>query len=307
VQSRWCLAAAYALDGKTKAAEELIFNIATTVQPYYWQYTYGSSDRDEAMILQTMVLMGRLDQAFKQAQQMAARLSQQSYFDTQSTAFALMAMGRLAEKLSGAIDFDWKLNGKSQPEVKSAKAGYQSQLPKQTEAGSLSLTNKGKGVLYVNVASKFRPLIDTLPEISNNLKLRVFYADLTGNKAVDMSELKQGTDFIAQIEVTNTNPLTDYTDIALTYIIPSGWEIFNERMTSAEGSVPSSTNYKYQDIRDDRVLTYFDLPRGSRTVIKVRLQASYIGSFTLPAVQCEAMYDTSAQAKTMAGMVKVVK
>jgi len=251
-------------------------------------------------------LMGRLDQAFKQAQQMAARLSQQNYFDTQSTAFALMAMGSLAEKLSGTIDFDWKLNGKSQPEVKSAKAAYQSQLPKQTEAGSLSLTNKGKGVLYVNVASKFRPLTDTLPAINNNLKLRVFYADLTGNKAVDISELKQGTDFIAQIEVTNTNPLNDYTDIALTYIIPSGWEIFNERMTSAEGDV-ASTGYKYQDIRDDRVLTYFDLPRGNRTVIKVRLQASYIGSFTLPAVQCEAMYDTSAQAKTTAGTVKVVR
>ena len=304
VQSRWCLAAAYVLDGKTKAAEDLVFNIATNIPAYYSRYTYGTSERDESMILQTMVLMGRLDQAFRQAQQIAKKLSLQSRFDTQSTAFALMAMGSLAEKMSGTIEFDWKLNGKNQPEVKSAKAGYQVQLPKQTGEGKVSLTNNGKGVLYVNLASRFRPLIDTLPTISNNLRLNIAYTDLAG-KDINVSELKQGTDFIAQIEVVNTNQLNDYTDIALTYIIPSGWEIFNERMRGNEKD--NKYGYTYRDIRDDRVLTYFDLSRGSRTVIKVRLQASYIGSFVLPAVQCEAMYDTSAQAKTVAGKVKVVK
>ena len=304
VQSRWCLAAAYALDGKTKAAEELVFNQPTTVPSYYSQYTYGTSDRDEAMILQAMVLMGRLNDAFKQAQQLSKSLSQQDYYDTQSAAFAMMAMGSLAEKMSGTIEFDWKLNGKIQPEVRSAKAAYQLQLPKQGVEGNVSLTNKGKGLLYVNLVSKFRPLRDSLPAISNHLKLNVSYTDLSG-KPVNISELKQGTDFIAQIEVVNTNPAIDYSDIALTYIIPSGWEIFNERMTG-NGSEDNST-YRYRDIRDDRVLTYFDLPRGSRTAIKVRLQASYLGSFVLPAVQCEAMYDTSAQAKTAAGRVKVVK
>jgi uncharacterized protein YfaS (alpha-2-macroglobulin family) len=302
VQTRWCLAAAYVLDGKTKAAEELVFNVATTIPPYYSRYTYGTSDRDEAMILQTLVSMGRLDQAFKQAQRIAKSLSQQAHFDTQSTAFALMAMGNLAEKLSGTIEFDWKLNGKKQNEVKSAKAGYQLQLPKQAGEGNVSLTNQGKGILYVNVVSKLRPLQDTLPAISNNLKIEVVYTDLSG-KRIDVSELKQGTDFIASIEVRNTNGMNDYTDIALTYIIPSGWEIFNERMTGDDGE----SAYDYRDIRDDRVLTYFDLSRGQSKGMKVRLQASYTGSFVLPAVQCEAMYDTSAQAKTVAGRVRVVK
>ena len=302
VQTRWSLAAAYVLDGKTKAAEELVFNVATTIPPYYSRYTYGTSDRDEAIILQTLVSMGRLDQAFKQAQRIAKNLSQQSHFDTQSTAFALMAMGNLAEKLSGTIEFDWKLNGKKQNEVKSAKAGYQLQLPKQVGEGNVSLTNQGKGILYVNVVSKLRPLLDTIPAISNNLKIETTYTDLSG-KRIDVSELKQGTDFLASIEVRNTNEMNDYTDIALTYIIPSGWEIFNERMTGDD----SEGAYDYRDIRDDRVLTYFDLRRGQSTMVRVRLQASYTGSFVLPAVQCEAMYDTSAQAKTVAGRVRVVK
>jgi uncharacterized protein YfaS (alpha-2-macroglobulin family) len=305
-QARWCLAAAYALCGKTKPAEELIFNISATVEYYYSAYTYGSSDRDEAMILQTMVLLGRLDEAFKQAQRMAQQLSRQKYYDTQSTAFALVAIGSLAEKTSGTIEFDWTLNGKKQDAVKSAKAGYQIQLPKKPSEGKLSFTNNGKGILYVNLVTKSRPFNDTLPTIANNLRLKVSYTDLTG-KPLDIKEIKQGTDFVAIIEIMNTNLLNNYSDIALTHIIPSGWEIFNERMTGSDDNTAVSDAYIYRDIRDDRVLTYFDLPRGKSKTIKVRLQASYAGTFILPALLCEAMYDTSAQARTAAGKATVVK
>ncbi|GHT77619.1 hypothetical protein AGMMS50262_19120 [Bacteroidia bacterium] len=302
-QSRWCLAAAYALDGKKKPAEELIFNVPTTVAPYYSAYTYGSSDRDEALILQTLVLLGQLDQAFKQAQQLAQNLSKQRYFDTQSTAFALLAMGYLAEKTSGTIQCDWTLNGKKQSEIRSAKASYQMQLPQKPEQGNLTLTNSGKGVVYVNLISKSRPITDTFPAISNNLKLDVSYTDLSG-KPINVSEIKQGDDFMASVKVSNTSALQDYTNLALTHIIPSGWEIFNERMTSGGDETAVFT---YQDIRDDRVLTYFDLPKGKFKTIKVRLQASYTGSFVLPAILCEAMYDTSVQARTQAERTTVIK
>jgi len=78
-------------------------------------------------------------------------------------------------------------------------------------------------------------------------------------------------------------------------------------MIGDESTAKTSTVFTYQDIRDDRILTYFDLARNRAKVIKVRLQSSYVGNFVLPAVQCEAMYDTSAYAKTKAGRVKVVK
>jgi uncharacterized protein YfaS (alpha-2-macroglobulin family) len=302
-QSRWLLAAAYALSGKTKPAEELIFNISPDVAPYYSGYTYGSSERDEALILQSLVEIGRLDAAFTQAQKIAKKLSAQSYFDTQSTAFALMAMGTLAEKTSGSIEFDWTLNGKKQSEIKSAKAAYQIELPSKLGERKLSLTNKGSGTLYVNLVSKSRPVVDTLPVVANNLRLDVSYTDLSG-KTIDISEIKQGTDFIARIKVSNTGVSSDYTDLALTHIIPSGWEIFNERMTG-NTSLAETNTYTYRDIRDDRVLTYFDLPKGKSKEINVRLQASYRGSFVLPAIACEAMYDTSAQARTKAGRVVV--
>jgi uncharacterized protein YfaS (alpha-2-macroglobulin family) len=304
-QTRWCLAAAYALSGKNKPAEDLIFNISTDIAPYSNRYTYGSSIRDEAMILEALVWMGRLDAAFKQAQKIAQSLSKENSFSTQSTAYALMAMGMLAEKTSGTIECNWTLNGKKQEEIRSSKAVWQKQLPNKQAKGNVSLANHGKGVLYVHLVSKSRPVNDTLSAVSNNLRIAVSYTDLSG-KAIDISELRQGTDFIASVKVSNSSISDDYTGLALTQIIPSGWEIFNERMTGhTENSVTNTQSYTYRDIRDDRVLTYFDLPRGQFKTFAVRLQATYSGSFVLPAIACEAMYDTSAQARTTAGRVRV--
>lgn len=306
LQAKWRLAAAYALNGKVKAGNELVFNAQTTVEEYSSNNNvYGSYDRDEAMILETLILLGKDREAFTQAQKVSKNLSSQNYFSTQSTAFSLMAMGRLAEKQSGSIDFDWSLNGVSQKQVKSAKAIFQADIPKTQERGKVSIKNNGKGSLYVDLISRTRLLNDTLPAVSNNLKLEVTYTDMNG-KHLDISKLQQGTDFKAIVKVSNISGTSDYRDIALTHIIPSGWEIYNDRMLNPdENNEPSAREYTYRDIRDDRVLTYFDLYRNQAKVFVVRLQASYAGTFTLPAVQCEAMYDLSARSRTRAGKVTV--
>ena len=118
IQAKWRLATTYALTGKMKPAEELVYNAETTVSPYSsMNQIYGSSDRDEAMILETLILMNRERDALQQAKVVSKNLSQEEWFSTQSTAFALMAMGRLAEKLSGTLDFVWTWNDKQQPEI----------------------------------------------------------------------------------------------------------------------------------------------------------------------------------------------
>jgi uncharacterized protein YfaS (alpha-2-macroglobulin family) len=303
IQARWRLAGAYALAGKATAAGELLFNASTTVDPYsLCNNTYGSSFRDEAMILETLLLTGREREAFTHAQQVARTLSSEQSFTTQATAYALMAMGRLAEKMSGTLQFVWTLNGKAQPDVKSARAAFRKDLPLQPPSGQASVTNTGDGALYVSLTAKTRLLRDTLPPIAHGLRLDVSYSDLDG-KAVDAARLQQGTDFMAAVRVSNISGTNDYTDLALTHLIPSGWEIFNGRMQQTERDEQSL----YRDIRDDGVLTYFDLPRGTHREFRIRLQASYAGEFVLPAIRCEAMYDTEAQARTQAGRISVVK
>lgn len=304
VQAKWRLAAAYALIGKMKPAGELVFNIQTTVAPYSSQNSvYGSSDRDEAMILETLLLMNREQEALKQAKVVSQNLSREEWFNTQSTAYALMAMGRLAEKLSGTLDFTWSLNGKEQPTVKSAKAVFEKELPTTPHAGKITLSNRGKGALSVDLITHMQLLNDTLPAISKNLSLDVKYTEMNG-APLSIADIRQGTDFMATVTVSNTSGTSDYSNLALTHILPSGWELYNERV-NATSTAPSTRNYTYQDVRDDRVLTYFDLKQGESKKFTLRLQAAYLGNFILPAIQCEAMYDTSAQARTQADRTTV--
>ena len=310
LQAKWRLAAAYALNGKMKAANELVFNAKTTVEPYSssaGSYVYGSYDRDESMILETLLLMGREREAFAQAQRVSQSLSREEWFSTQSTAFALMAMGRLAEKLSGTLDFSWTLHGKQQPAVKSAKAVFEKTLATAPGGGEVTVKNNGKGALNVDLITRTQLLNDTLPAIANNLRLDVRYTDMNGT-AISINPIKQGTDFMAVVTVANISGTSDYNDLALTHIIPSGWEIYNERMIDhPEQATSTDTNnsYTYRDIRDDRVLTYFNLKRGQSKTFTIRLQATYAGTFILPAIQCEAMYDSGAQTRTQAGKVVV--
>ena len=315
IQAKWRLAAAYALTGKMKPAGELVYNAETTVIPYSsMNLIYGSSDRDEAMILETLILMKRDRDALQQAKKVSQNLAQENWFSTQSTAFALMAMGRLAEQLSGTLDFTWSWNGKQQPAVKSAKAVFEKEIATSPKSGTVSVKNQGKGALSVDLITRTQLLNDTLPAIADNIRLDVKYTDMAGSP-ISVEDIRQGTDFMSAVTLSNISGTSDYSNLALTHIIPSGWEIYNERMivpeasssNSNEANTPESSagKYTYKDIRDDRVLTYFDLRRGESKTFTVRLQATYAGNFILPAIQCEAMYDAAVQARTKAGRTTV--
>jgi uncharacterized protein YfaS (alpha-2-macroglobulin family) len=315
--ARWRLASAYALIGQITVANELIFNLPTTVTERSDWYMFGSTIQEEAMILETLVLLGRTDEEFRQAQSLSRHLSRETWFSSHSTAFAMIAMAKLAEKTSGTIQYNWTLNGRAQTAVNSRNAVIQTELPTRPQTGNISFTNTENGVLYLNLVTSSTPLVDTSPEIFNGVRVVVSYTDLGGNP-IDVSELQQGTDFLAKITVTNQSNRA-LNDLALTHIIPSGWEIFNERLiaiATAEDSNEGDTvtgGYTFRDIRDDRVLTYFNLGfnlharRGQSRTFQIRLQASYVGTFVLPAILVEAMYDTEVNGRTRAGRVVVVR
>jgi uncharacterized protein YfaS (alpha-2-macroglobulin family) len=89
-------------------------------------------------------------------------------------------------------------------------------------------------------------------------------------------------------------------------VFPSGWEINNLRLQGDEEFVKSSA-FDYQDIRDDRVYTYFTLYTNERRTFRIMLTASYAGTYYLPAISCEAMYDKSIYARKKGQVVEVTK
>jgi uncharacterized protein YfaS (alpha-2-macroglobulin family) len=77
-------------------------------------------------------------------------------------------------------------------------------------------------------------------------------------------------------------------------------------MDAVAGLLPNS-DYVYQDIRDDRVNTYFSMAPLQTVSYKVLLNAAYQGRFYLPGVLAEAMYDNNIQAIEKGFWVEVKK
>jgi hypothetical protein len=107
------------------------------------------------------------------------------------------------------------------------------------------------------------------------------------------------------VKVTNTGVRGDYRNVALAYVVASGWEIRNDRLDPSRSRATSP--FDYQDVRDDRVYTYFDLTAGETKTVVVALHASYLGRFYAPLVTVEAMYDATLNARATGRWVEVVE
>ena len=99
--------------------------------------------------------------------------------------------------------------------------------------------------------------------------------------------------------------MSSYSDLALTQIFPSGWEIRNTRMEDVNSPYEVDAP-DYRDIRDDRVYSYFDLARGKNKTFIVLLNATYQGKYYLPSVSCEAMYNNEITARRAGKWVEVI-
>jgi hypothetical protein len=303
-EARWRLAAAYKLAGQPEVARELIRGLSTEISSYReLGYTFGSSLRDRAMILETLVLLGDASQAHQVAKKVAEELASGHWGSTQEIAYSLVAMARFAETASTAdgLRFRWSLAGKG-GEVESTKPLAQVELAPGAHAQpALAVVNQGKGSLFIRVILSGLPATGKETSGENGLSLQIAYVDEGGNP-VDPLSLTQGTDFRARVTVQHVGATGAYKELALSHLVPSGWEIHNERLGG--GSTP--TGLDYQDIRDDRVYTYFDLSQGEAKTIELSLNASYLGRFYLPMISVEAMYDASIQARARGQWIQVV-
>ena len=307
-EARWRLAAAYALAGKKEIGKQLAQNLPVNVKPYeYWGNTYGSSLRDEAMILETQVLLEDMTAAAANLRHLAESLSEDNWYSTQTTAYSLLAIGKFAgkSKVSDEFKFSYDTGDGKVVNAGSSTPVMQINVPVTGSGKTVKVQNQGAGVLFARLILNGQPLVGDATAASNNLQIDLSYATTTGEK-LSPNAIPQGTDFIAEVIVTHPGTRAmDFKEMALTQIFPSGWEIINARLHNMQ-EFSNTTIPEYQDIRDDRVLTYFDIRRGARQVYRVRLNAAYQGRYYLPSVSCEAMYDNSISARRPGMWVEVV-
>ena len=306
IAAQWRLIAAYYLAGKKAIAEEMMQNLGVNVDKYTeLGYSYGSNERDEAMILEALILMDKPTLAKPLLDNVSQNLSSNRWMSTQTTAYSLLSVSKFVVGQSAAsIKCKVKYSGGSK-QLDSDKPMVQVPLKfSKSGASNVKVDNLSDGIIFTRLINTGTPLESNNLASSSNLQMSVNYFDINGSP-IDPAKLKQGTDFVMEVSISHPGITGDYKNMALTQIFPSGWEITNSRMDNIQRWKSDASSY--QDIRDDRIMTYFDLKKYKSKTFRVILNASYLGEYYMPSIKCAAMYNNSIISITNGKWVKVVE
>ncbi|MBO7493307.1 MAG: hypothetical protein J6T87_04100 [Bacteroidales bacterium] len=281
-------AAAFAQTGKTSIAKGLLPNVTQGKSMSDYYTSFGSETRDLAFLTYVQMLCDVDKQTVQNNINTVCRMvSSDRWMDTQSTAFALFVLGKYAEKMNVAntnLSATVKVNGEERTlntNMASVGFGYTPKVGNNT----VEIKNNTDQKMVANLYTKTSVAEYDMNEGGNLIKMTVNYTDKNG-APVNLSALNAGTDLRVQFTVQNPSQWK-VTELALSYYLPSGWELVNDRLM---GDMTGNEGAKHLDLRDDRAYFYFDLMPGDKKTFTLKANATYEGSYMIPAVRCEDMY-----------------
>lgn len=230
-------------------------------------------------------------------------MSADRWMSTQTTAYCLYSMSKFAQ-FNGAkgVDIQFTNNEKTFG-IKTNKSLAERNLVIKTGANGITIKNNKNSTLYVRVLNSGILPVGKEQVIQSNLAANIVFKNRKG-QVINVTKINQGTEFIAEVTIKNqTNERVE--NVALSQILPSGFEIVNTRFTDFGDATNNVADYI--DIRDDRTNFYFPIGAGATKTFRILLNASYLGNYYLPGLQCEAMYDNTFLARTKGQWVEVVK
>ena len=282
-------AAAFALTGKTSIAQNLLpmLEVGRTMSDYYT--SFGSYTRDLAFYTYVQMLCD-VDQQTVQnnINEVCRMMSSNRWMDTQTTAFSLFVLGKYAEKMNISntnLSANVKVNGEERNlNTNMASVGFG--FTPKVGSNTVEIKNNTDQKMMASIFTKTAVAEYDMEESGNLIKMTVNYFTKSG-AAANLSALTPGTDL--RVVMTVQNP-SEYqvTELALSYYLPSGWELVNERVN---GEMTGNEGAKHIDLRDDRAYFYFDLMPGAKKTFTLKANATYEGNYMIPAVRCEDMYN----------------
>jgi uncharacterized protein YfaS (alpha-2-macroglobulin family) len=314
---KWLLASAYHHAGADRTTNDLLTGVGTsTDNDPITEDTYGSSLRDRAIILTTLTELKRWQLADPIAEEMAQALSTNTWYSTQTTGFALLALGKYLRAHEGPNNQPVRLSGtltlpnRDTLSLDTTNPIYALDIEEgfgQNLTVHLN-TNTTATRAFATIEWSGLPLEANQPAQSDNLYLSVTYHNTDG-MPISPDTLKQGTNFWAHLQVRNTSN-APIKNVALLHVLPAGWEIDNTRLSN-ENLPQWLTRLKlgqeaYVDLRDDRAMWFFDLTKPKTAIhFAVKLTAVTVGRFTLAPTIAEGMYNNRYKAVAPGKTVEV--
>jgi len=307
--SKYLLAGAYHAAGKEAIAKQVLEYSGNALSDYRENSgTYGSALRDQALAALVLAKMNKFEDALKVYQELAKEWNSRKWWSTQESAFALLAFSALRDKFSaGDAEVEWK-----------AGAETKKVLVKANNPVKIDLTSLGSGEVSVNslnatifaeLQTKGLPLEDNIRTENKGLAI---YRDLfsQNGERIYASQIKQGEAFWIVFSARSLVP-SRVENLALSSILPSGFEISNERLNEYDRPSwlnnirPPLSSADYTDIRDDRINWFFSLSPNETKSFAVQIHPSYAGEFKWSSLVLEAMYNPDYFARIAGGKIAV--
>jgi len=289
--SKFLLASAYKLAGDE--------NSFTHIMPekYYEKDiesktggTFASTVRNMAISLLSLIEADSDDYRVMSLSDKLIKIVDNKHFlSTQERAFSFLALGKLASKktnnlASGSIIFNDKV----------FELGNEKYIVEHFKNANVTLKSTGSEDLYYFWESSGLTTDGSYKNENSKLKVERNYFDRNGNKLDD--RFSQGDLVIVELKVSLLNKVDIVNNIAITDLLPAGFEIDNPRLSS------NNTNYKwmkantpeYIDFRDDRINMFTSLGGYEPTKKFYYIcRAVTRGKFNKGVISADAMYDGS--------------
>ncbi len=311
--SKWLLAAAYDLAGMDEAAHRVLAVASTEVRSYReLGGSFGSTIRDHAMMLYLATRLDRQETALELYNELVPILGGRDYLSTHSAGYALLAVGNYLDSawrsdtdIRGRLD----VAGDDGLTRKFNRSGGAITIDLTEHTGrEITIDSSSKGPFFAAFEWQGIPLEGPTEPEERNLTLDVRWLDEDGGE-IDPTSLAQGTLFWGHFRVASKHGRR-LENLALTQITPSGWEIDATRLRGEQtpdwASKFALGRATYTDIRDDRVMWFFDLDYRPVDFL-VKLMVVTRGQFVLAPTLVEAMYDDDFRALVPGGRVEVVE
>ncbi|MCS7073882.1 MAG: alpha-2-macroglobulin family protein, partial [Bacteroidia bacterium] len=266
---------------------------------------FSSPLRDKALILHTLLTTDEKNsQIGTFAKQISELLQQDGYYSTQEHVWALLALGKLAQKTNqSSASATISVNGKTIANVNETTVTLTKEILNQNVTISVS----GKGSIYYFWEVSGLSADGSYVEEDKYLKVRRTFLTPDG-KTISNKTFRQNELIIVKLSVkTLNNEVVE--NVVLSDYLPAGLEIENPRISELPGQYPVMRNRSqaiFTDLRDDRVNFYITAGSGEQHYYYL-VRAVTPGRYRMGPASADAMYAGEYHSYHGGGWIQVLE
>ena len=216
------------------------------------------------------------------------------------TIMALKAYSQLAKKSDIKLSIFALARGQGEPKLLVPASSGLLSVPFEADAGGIRFerdqsSKSDLGAFYQVTEAGFDKGMPK-EKVADGLEV---FRELVDAQGKPVDRLRVGDGATLRVQVRNISPAAQY-NIAVLDLLPGGFEVEPDALKPGRNTVPGAD---FTEVREDRNIFYCSLAKGETKTFAYRIKPVAAGTFTIPPVFAESMYDRGINGRSGGGLV----